>query len=573
MLTRVLVVFLVCWMGWGSILTLHGQDQFSVEQKRTRFLIDFSYQFVAQNTDATSRFELQMDSLQKVASQEKDKRALAYLQILRLRLQEITTNLDKKKSVLNEKIDDVFNTTSYEDLKAYILFFRGLAAFEKKDYVVGLPLLFKARKLLEETYFGKFPHSIYYYIGFFNIYYFFEDYKMAAFHCEDALKEPPNAVFTPMGIYNNLGLCYLKLKEYDKAEKAFKDGIKAAKAQKHINFEVLVRGNLGNLLRLKGEYKRALPYLYEEAKVNEKIIPENAAISRMYIANALIMLDSVQKAKAFLAPPAIKMPVWTYPTYDLIRFETQGRYYTKIGDFGKASRYKDSLLVLKDTLKLQLDYKKVVVLESRLQADKYINERKALQVQVANERSLRNWVIGGLAAIFLGIVYWLNTRRKEEKRIHVEERRKAEEMLAHANKQLAQFLSNIKEKNELIEKITAQIEEDDKPTIDQTEFANVLRSLQKSVLLTDEQWTDFKELFEQVFPSFFSNLTKKYPDLTAAEERIVALEKLNLTDRLKGNMLGISADSVKKTRYRLRKKYPNLMEVPSVSQVQEEGNV
>lgn len=317
--------------------------------------------------------------------------------------------------------------------------------------------------------------------------------------------------------------------------------------------------NLANLLRLKGEYKRALPYLYEEAKVNEKAIPENAAISRMYIANALIMLDSVERAKAFLAPPPIKMPIWTYPTYDLIRFETQGLYYTKIGDFGKASRYKDSLLVLKDTLKLQLDYKKIVVLESRLQADKYINERKVLQVQVANERSLRNWGIGGLAAIFLGIVYWLNTRRKEEKRLHVEERRKAEEMLAHANKQLEQFLSNIKEKNELIEKITAQIEDDGKPTIDQTEFTNVLRSLQKSVLLTDDQWMAFKNLFEESFPDFFERLRQKYPDLKLSEIRLAALEMLHLTDKVKGNMLGISAESVKKARYRIRKKYPDLL--------------
>lgn len=87
-----------------------------------------------------------------------------------------------------------------------------------------------------------------------------------------------------------------------------------------------------------------------------------------------------------------------------------------------------------------------------------------------------------------------------------------------------------------------------------------MRSLQQSVLLTEKDWIDFKEIFEQVFPHFFKNLDRKYPDLTAGEVRLAALEKLNLTDKIKGNMLGISADSVKKTRYRLRKKYPTLIE-------------
>lgn len=45
----------------------------------------------------------------------------------------------------------------------------------------------------------------------------------------------------------------------------------------------------------------------------------------------------------------------------------------------------------------------------------------------------------------------------------------------------------------------------------------------------------------------------------AAEVRLAALDKLNLADKVKGTMLGISADSVKKTRYWLRKKYPSLM--------------
>lgn len=563
MLLRILLVIAVCLSAGGGAIKLQGQEVFSENETRVRYLIDFSFQFGAPNAQI-SRYKLELDSIQRVAQIKQDERSLAYLNFLKLRLNEEVASTDKEKSNYTKKLEEITQSTPYDDLKAYSFFWRGWAAFNNKDYTTGLPLLFKARKLLEETYFGKFPHSIYYYIGFFAIYYFFEDYKMAALHCQIALKEPPNAVFSPMGIYNNLGLCYLKMKQYAKAEKAFRDGIAAAKMEKNVNYEVLVRGNLGNLLRVTGKYKDALPYLYEEAKVNEKAIPENAAISRLYIANALIMLDSVEKAKAYIVPMKVVMPYWTYPTYDLIRFETLALYHAKVGNFNLAIGYKDSLLALKDTLKVKLDYKKVVVLESSLQAEKYINERRVLQVQVANERIWRNMIIGGLIVVFLGIVYWLNERQKQEKRLQMAKRQRAEEMLAHANRRLEEYLVNIKEKNELIEKFSIQLTQNNQPADEQYEVEKTLENLHQSVLLTEGDWQNFKVLFEQVFPHFFLSLNRKYPDLTAAEIRLCALDKLNLADKVKGTMLGISADSVKKTRYRLRKKYPSLMEEAAV---------
>lgn len=551
MLYRILLVIALYWIAGGGVMKLHGQEVFSASEKRVRYLIDFSFQFGA---DAqVSRYKSELDSIQKVAKDERDERSLAYLDFLKLRLSEEIAPTKEEKNGYTKKLEKITQTTPYDDLKAYSFFWRGWVAFNKKDYTTGLPLLFKARKLLEETYFGKFPHSIYYYIGFFAIYYFFEDYKMAALHCQIALKEPPNAVFSPMGIYNNLGLCYLKMKQYEKAEKAFREGVVAAQVEKNINYEVLIRGNLGNLLRLMGKYKEALPYLYEEAKVNEKAIPENAAISRLYIANALLMLDSVDKAKPYIAPAAVVMPYWTYPTYDLIRFETLALYHAKMKNFSLANTFKDSLLALKDTLKVKLDYKKVVVLESSLQAEKYINERRALQVEVTNERMLRNVIIFGLIVVFLGVVYWLNERQKQEKRLQTEKRQRAEEMLDHANQQLEQYLVNIKEKNELIETFSTQLERNNQRPEMNFEVEKTLENLQQSVLLTEDDWQSFKALYEQVFPYFFFDLNKKYPDLTAAEVRLCALDKLNLTDKVKGTMLGISADSVKKTRYRLRK--------------------
>ena len=61
-------------------------------------------------------------------------------------------------------------------------------------------------------------------------------------------------------------------------------------------------------------------------------------------------------------------------------------------------------------------------------------------------------------------------------------------------------------------------------------------------------------IFERVHADFFNRFQQAIPDATEAEKRFAALSKLNLTGTEIAAMLGISPDSVVKTRYRLRKK-------------------
>ena len=70
----------------------------------------------------------------------------------------------------------------------------------------------------------------------------------------------------------------------------------------------------------------------------------------------------------------------------------------------------------------------------------------------------------------------------------------------------------------------------------------------------DKDWKDFNEIFEQVHPEFYHHLNEKFPDLTAAEIRLCALLKLNLDSKDIATILGISQDSLRVNRYRLRKK-------------------
>ena len=64
----------------------------------------------------------------------------------------------------------------------------------------------------------------------------------------------------------------------------------------------------------------------------------------------------------------------------------------------------------------------------------------------------------------------------------------------------------------------------------------------------------FKAYFEKAYPGYMRRLRSAFPTLSDAEERLFLFIKLNLNRKEVAAMLGISADSVKKTRYRLRKR-------------------
>ncbi len=70
----------------------------------------------------------------------------------------------------------------------------------------------------------------------------------------------------------------------------------------------------------------------------------------------------------------------------------------------------------------------------------------------------------------------------------------------------------------------------------------------------DQEWQDFRQAFEQVHLSFFDQLQNDFPDLSPADLRLCALIRLNMDSKDIATVLGISTDSLRISRYRLKKK-------------------
>ena len=127
--------------------------------------------------------------------------------------------------------------------------------------------------------------------------------------------------------------------------------------------------------------------------------------------------------------------------------------------------------------------------------------------------------------------------------------------LSFKNKELTSYTMNFIHKNELLDELRKKLEKL-KKQVDASltkELNTVLRLVQTNQNI-DKDWEDFKRTFENVHHNFFSQLLARCPELSPTELKLCALIKLNLDPKEVASMLGISPESVKTSRYRLRKK-------------------
>ncbi len=121
--------------------------------------------------------------------------------------------------------------------------------------------------------------------------------------------------------------------------------------------------------------------------------------------------------------------------------------------------------------------------------------------------------------------------------------------------EMAAYTLKFVQKNEAISDFKRAIQEIKTSTKqDYKSRVNVLERKINNVLRIDEDWNAFSKHFENVHPSLIHNLRSKYPNLTKNEYKLISLIRLNLSSKEISSVVGISPDSVKTARYRLRKK-------------------
>jgi len=122
-------------------------------------------------------------------------------------------------------------------------------------------------------------------------------------------------------------------------------------------------------------------------------------------------------------------------------------------------------------------------------------------------------------------------------------------------KELTSYTLHVIRKNQLLENLNSQLEAMVKD--DKRDQKRQIKQLSDQIALNlndDQHWDEFRGIFEQVHQSFFDRLQQQSDSLTSNDLRLLALIKMNHTSADIATLLGISQDSLRVLRHRIRKK-------------------
>ena len=148
-----------------------------------------------------------------------------------------------------------------------------------------------------------------------------------------------------------------------------------------------------------------------------------------------------------------------------------------------------------------------------------------------------------------------------EKEIIQLQKEKLEAEVNFKNQELASTTMHLFKRGKLLSKLKEELSgaikklPEDAAHSDFTKLVKMLSEAEKQ----DADWEQFAIHFDKVHNNFLHHLKKAYPELTAADLKICAYIKMNLSSKEMAQLLNISLKGVEVARYRLRKK----IDIPS----------
>ena len=354
-----------------------------------------------------------------------------------------------------------------------------------------------------------------------------------------------------MNAWNHLGLSYERLGVYDSAFYAFNQAYALADSP---FWKGLLQGNRGDVFFLQGRYDSAevlLTYDYEQSL--EANVFTNASITLQRLATITHSRGDYREALAMIREADVLERRDPNPDYKVHILHTYALIFKDLGMADSVLHYMELYKSMNEQIEKQAALNRIEITQLRLANEKNTHHVQTLQREKSRIQLIRNFSIAMVIILgILGYSYYIRLRLKNRlKQQEAEEGMKRAELeAAHSKEQLAVFTDHLKEKTSLIESLQERLVHKEM----NEEQLNQLAQLTHHAILTEDDWDRFKLLFEKVYPGFFHNLKRKTGDITIAELRMAALCKLQVTIKEAAGLLGISPNSVHKTRYRLKQR-------------------
>jgi tetratricopeptide (TPR) repeat protein len=438
------------------------------------------------------------------------------------------------------KADKIFRETNNYEQLARNLNDMGLVYYQnrqlpvaRKQYEEALSIYYKAgnREGLADTY-AKIGHLYEKQKRVDSAFYF---QRLALQQCWDVAQQPVVAK-----IYENIGSIYEDLENYDSAWYYFNHSLDLYNKANDQVAGIEVINNLGDIYRKTGRYREAI------AESN-KALARASAVNDLYQKGAACRdlgkawhLLGQQDSAYFYVDLSRRAAIDLYS----IENNRQTAFLSVLFDIDKKN---DEIVQLENARNITLIITTAVVIVVVLVVvlGWVIFSRQRLKIKNEQMLSERNRHIYETQKDLMQAE--LANRQLQEDKLMEE--------LEVKKKGLTSYTLHIIQKNQSLEDLRNKLEmliRDDKR--DQKKQLQQLIHQINQNFNHDQYWNEFRETFEQIHQPFFDNLKKYSEDLTGNDLRMLSLIKLNMASKDMATLLGISQDSLRVSRYRLKKK-------------------
>jgi len=373
--------------------------------------------------------------------------------------------------------------------------------------------------------------------------------------------------------YTKIGMVLMEKDQLYDAKEYFTNALNIHSENNFTYGSAEAHNKLGTLFLIEGELEQADYHLRKAVTMSKSINDEDGLISNLVQFGKLLRLRNEYEAADIHLNLAVKKAA----EKQLKRYILDAYYELRLlkkqqGKLEESLEYYDAYTALKDSIYNTQKSKQIATLEfSNEMAEK--NKEMEFLYQQREKDQLIQWIfVSTLLIIILLSVFLIRSLHLKNK--NQQELIKSKDLIAktelenqrlqHAeltqqlhfkNKELTSYALNFVQKKELLEAIyekikSAQNESGGK----QIKALNDLEKIIRQHKNVEKDWEDFKVHFEQVHTSFLKNLKSTFPELSGNDLKVAALTRLNLSTKESSGILGISPESTKTARYRLRKK-------------------
>lgn len=541
-------------------------------------------QAIAQHEAFALRELARVDSL---GQDLRDEQLRRYARFLRDTFVKNKTTSHAQNAALFLAVGEEAEQADDPQLAAVCRHYAGQYYFFNEDYGRAFEHLLAANAAFQELGYATVPGIRHYLYELAVDFFHFQEYDKAVGLLNEAARHPVFNENEDIQTFNTLGMAHTQRHSLGRAdaarqaEQSYRMARQRAAFHRDTLWIGIAAGNLARLYATQRQWAKALPEYRASYRIGlqhgeNRSLPADPALA---LAKTFVNLGQLDSARHYLDQAlrffrhGVRVKDETEQANDYFRrdyADVARQYHRALGDVPTAYRFLDSLNALNVRITKRYNARQVSLVNQKLLVQQHQSEVARL-VAAQRVQQTRTAVVGvllGLVALlalqFFRLYRSGQARRRQEGLLNAErekslrlEKQLVQDELARAQADLGLFMDNLRQKNALIDAISAELD-----GLAQSRPANgpvphlreAQQSLEVSSLLTNDDWDEFRRRFERVHPGFFASLKSQFTDLSPAEERLLSLAKLRVNTRQMSRMLGISPASVRTTRYRLRKK-------------------